>query len=185
MAGCCWTRGRARSSASHGEALRRFRPGGRGRPRSADRIRPVDGDGPPGGGEEDAEQADRAAQDGVGSLERRERFERGRARPWLEVLEDPVDVIVQARGTALPGQCFGLPIVEDRSVGLPIAAVQVDQARRRCDAVYMRLPMHDLSPRERDVLGHLVAGRSNDEIAAAMGVTSRAVEAHLTRLFRR
>jgi len=42
-----------------------------------------------------------------------------------------------------------------------------------------------LSPREREVVNHLVAGRSNDEIAAARGVTTRAVEAHLTGLYDR
>lgn len=42
-----------------------------------------------------------------------------------------------------------------------------------------------LSDREREVLSHLVAGRSNDEIGAAMGIITRTVEAHLTRLYER
>lgn len=46
-------------------------------------------------------------------------------------------------------------------------------------------PAASLSPREGEVVGHLVEGRSNDEIAAAMGITTRAVEAHLTRLYDR
>lgn len=53
---------------------------------------------------------------------------------------------------------------------------------------YSRLPKptdRGLTPREHEVLGHLVAGLSNDEIAAEMGVTARAVEGHLTRLYER
>jgi DNA-binding NarL/FixJ family response regulator len=42
-----------------------------------------------------------------------------------------------------------------------------------------------LTPREHDIVGYVVAGRSNDEIAAAMGIGTRAVEAHLTRLYER
>ncbi|MDQ3552813.1 MAG: response regulator transcription factor [Chloroflexota bacterium] len=42
-----------------------------------------------------------------------------------------------------------------------------------------------LSGRERDVLERVVEGRSNDEIGVDLGVTTRTVEAHLTRLFER
>ncbi len=42
-----------------------------------------------------------------------------------------------------------------------------------------------LSSREREVLERLVEGRSNDEIGGDLGVTTRTVESHLTRLFER
>jgi len=42
-----------------------------------------------------------------------------------------------------------------------------------------------LSSREREVLEHIVNGRSNDEIGGELGVATRTVEAHLTRLFER
>lgn len=42
-----------------------------------------------------------------------------------------------------------------------------------------------LSGREREVLERVVEGRSNDEIGSDLGVTTRTVEAHLTRLFDR
>lgn len=47
-------------------------------------------------------------------------------------------------------------------------------------------PAHrDLSPREREVVEALVDGLSNDEIGARLGISTRAVEAHLTRLYER
>lgn len=42
-----------------------------------------------------------------------------------------------------------------------------------------------LSSREREVLERVVEGRSNGEISGELGVTTRTVEAHLTRLFER
>jgi DNA-binding NarL/FixJ family response regulator len=39
--------------------------------------------------------------------------------------------------------------------------------------------------REREVVALVVEGRSNDEIGAALGITSKTVEAHLRRLFDR
>ena len=42
-----------------------------------------------------------------------------------------------------------------------------------------------LTPRERAVVARLLDGRTNDEIASALGITTRTVEAHLARLFER
>jgi DNA-binding NarL/FixJ family response regulator len=42
-----------------------------------------------------------------------------------------------------------------------------------------------LSPRELDVVGLLVEGRSNDEIAGTLGIGTKTVETHLARLFER
>lgn len=39
-----------------------------------------------------------------------------------------------------------------------------------------------LTPRERDVLEHLVAGRSNKEVGLALGISPRTVEIHRARL---
>jgi DNA-binding NarL/FixJ family response regulator len=46
-------------------------------------------------------------------------------------------------------------------------------------------PLDDLSPRERDVLGHLAEGRSNQGIAEALVVTTAAVEKHVTSIFQK
>jgi len=50
-----------------------------------------------------------------------------------------------------------------------------------------RRPQGDLAltPRERSVVTELLDGRTNDEIASALGITTRTVEAHLARLFER
>lgn len=42
-----------------------------------------------------------------------------------------------------------------------------------------------LTPRERSVVVLVVDGKTNDEIAAALGITTRTVEAHLANLFER
>jgi DNA-binding NarL/FixJ family response regulator len=44
-------------------------------------------------------------------------------------------------------------------------------------------PLDDLSPRERDVLGQLAQGKSNQGIAESLVVTSAAVEKHVTNIF--
>jgi DNA-binding NarL/FixJ family response regulator len=46
-------------------------------------------------------------------------------------------------------------------------------------------PLDELSPRERDVLGHLAEGKSNQGIAEALVVTTAAVEKHVTRIFQK
>ena len=42
-----------------------------------------------------------------------------------------------------------------------------------------------LSPREVEVVALVVEGRSNDEIAARLGISVKTVESHLTRIFER
>ena len=42
-----------------------------------------------------------------------------------------------------------------------------------------------MSPREREVVGAVVDGLSNDEIAGRLGISSKTVESHLRRLFER
>ena len=46
-------------------------------------------------------------------------------------------------------------------------------------------PAHGLTPRERDVLRLLAAGRSNQEIGAALFVGPRTVEWHVGNIFRK
>lgn len=48
-----------------------------------------------------------------------------------------------------------------------------------------RTAARTLSPREHEVVTYVVDGLSNDEIADRLGVTRRAIEGHLTRLYER
>jgi DNA-binding NarL/FixJ family response regulator len=52
--------------------------------------------------------------------------------------------------------------------------------RRRHDG-----PLDELSPRERDVLGRLAEGKSNQGIAESLVVTTAAVEKHITSIFQK
>jgi DNA-binding NarL/FixJ family response regulator len=45
--------------------------------------------------------------------------------------------------------------------------------------------LDELSPRERDVLGHLAEGKSNQGIAESLVVTTAAVEKHITSIFQK
>ena len=70
----------------------------------------------------------------------------------------------------------------------PLATL-VDAIRRvgAGGLAFDRRPGEDVSltPRERSVLTLLLDGRTNDEIGQALGITTRSVEAHLSRLFER
>ena len=55
----------------------------------------------------------------------------------------------------------------------------VDAASRRSGA---RLRLEGLTPREREVMEHVVAGRHNREIAAALAISPRTVEVHKARM---
>ena len=53
-------------------------------------------------------------------------------------------------------------------------------ARRRS-----RSPLEELTPRQREILGDIAAGRSNAAIAQQRGLTQRAVEKHVSEIFGR
>mgnify|MGYP001423300723 CR=1 FL=1 len=42
-----------------------------------------------------------------------------------------------------------------------------------------------LTPRERDVMGHVATGKPNKIIAAELGVSQRTIEAHRARIFQK
>jgi DNA-binding CsgD family transcriptional regulator len=46
-------------------------------------------------------------------------------------------------------------------------------------------PPSRLTPREREVVRQVAAGQSNKEIAAALGVSVRTIEHHITNLYRK
>jgi len=84
----------------------------------------------------------------------------------LAAEERPMLAFVSPR---LNGGWFGCRVFRCRD-GAAVLAV------RDLDEVY------DLTPRELEVLGHLVGAESNGEIAAALWVTERTVRAHVERI---
>jgi FixJ family two-component response regulator len=63
-------------------------------------------------------------------------------------------------------------------------AIQRDDLRRegREQLQVIRRRYEALSPRERSVLDHVVAGRLNKQIASAIGASERTVKAHRARV---
>src|SRR5216117_1252891 len=59
----------------------------------------------------------------------------------------------------------------------PAVVSQLVGRRRRDD------PLEELTPREREVLGLMAEGRSNQAIAESLVITLRAVEKHVTSIF--
>jgi DNA-binding NarL/FixJ family response regulator len=53
------------------------------------------------------------------------------------------------------------------------------------EALAARKPQGELSARERQVLSHLAAGKSNKEIASALGIAEITVKCHLSMIFLR
>lgn len=68
-------------------------------------------------------------------------------------------------------------VAEGGSALDPEVVAQLLGRRRRDD------PLHDITPREREVLELMAEGRSNAAIAGQMVVTERAVEKHVTNIF--
>ena len=66
-------------------------------------------------------------------------------------------------------------------------AIELDEQRRQQD--HRRQQVSDrldlLTPREREVMEHVVAGETNKQIAGALGISLRAVEAHRARVMER
>ncbi|MGI9434229.1 MAG: response regulator FixJ [Geminicoccaceae bacterium] len=63
-------------------------------------------------------------------------------------------------------------------------ALQAPSAKVRRETIDPDLANHieRLTPRERDVMEHLIAGRSNKEIGLKLGISPRTVEIHRARL---
>jgi two-component system, NarL family, nitrate/nitrite response regulator NarL len=46
-------------------------------------------------------------------------------------------------------------------------------------------PIHNLSPREREILGHIARGASNKEVARALGIAEATVKIHVQHILRK
>jgi RNA polymerase sigma factor (sigma-70 family) len=88
---------------------------------------------------------------------------------------------------ALKGGAFDFlekPIDNDRLIALVGDALARDEARwqARWQAERLQERIARLTPREREVMEHVVAGRQNREIAAQMSISARTVEVYKARL---
>jgi DNA-binding NarL/FixJ family response regulator len=68
-------------------------------------------------------------------------------------------------------------VAEGGSALDPLVVAELVGRNRRDD------PIEDLSPREREVLGLMAEGRSNQAISRKLVISSRAVEKHVTSIF--
>ena len=93
---------------------------------------------------------------------------RGRAYLLKERVSDVAQLVRAIREVASGGS-----VVDPKIIEVLIAA------RERAT----QSPLHDLTPREREVLGEIAQGRNNAAIAADLFLTERAVEKHINAIF--
>lgn len=76
------------------------------------------------------------------------------------------------------------PVSEEYLLAAILRALERDrlmrQARAELEAIAERL--NTLTPREREVLGHVVAGRLNKQIAADLGIVEKTIKVHRSRV---
>jgi FixJ family two-component response regulator len=63
-------------------------------------------------------------------------------------------------------------------------AVEIDRVAREAEieVAAMRQRLASLTPREREVLAHVVAGRLNKQIAADLGTVEKTIKVHRARI---
>src|SRR5262249_9033721 len=89
-----------------------------------------------------------------------------------------VGCLLKDRGSDVGGFAGAVRRVGEGGSALDPAVVSELVGRRRRDD-----PLEELTPREREVLGLMAEGKSNQAIAENLVVTLRAVEKHVTSIF--
>jgi DNA-binding NarL/FixJ family response regulator len=127
-----------------------------------------------------AAQTIREKHPGVGVLVLSAHVEPGYALELLADNAEGVGYLLKDRVSDLEEFAAALRRVGEGGSALdPTVVSELVGRRRRED------PLEQLTPREREVLGLMAEGRSNAAIAAAMFVTERAVEKHVTSIFQK
>lgn len=126
--------------------------------------------------------------DGIGLL--RALLARGFSRPVILVTargDVPVAVQAMKQGAAdfIEKPCTDLRLLEAIANALDAKEAPLSDGRpdRAVEAARARLAL--LSPREREVLGLLAAGRPNKQVAHVLGLSPRTVEIHRGRMMAR
>jgi DNA-binding NarL/FixJ family response regulator len=92
----------------------------------------------------------------------------GRAYLLKERVSDPRDIADAVKAVASGGSVVDSKVIE----------VLVHARRNGASS-----PLHDLTPREHEVLSELAQGKSNGAIAESLVLTKRAVEKHINAIF--
>ena len=122
--------------------------------------------------------------DGLGTTLVREAATRGRPATLVLSSFDQRQYISSAIRNGAQGFLLKTATLEQvaeaiRTVSRGGLAFTVDQLRAS------QAPALDLSDRDRGIIEHIQTGKSNDEIAVAMGLSRKTVEASLSRMFER
>jgi DNA-binding NarL/FixJ family response regulator len=122
--------------------------------------------------------------DGLGTSLVREASERGRPATLVLSTFDQRQYVSSALRNGAQGFLLKTATLEQVADAIRIVsrgglAFTAEQLRTS------QAPAPDLSARERGIVEHIQSGRSNDEIAAVMGLSRKTVEASLSRLYER
>jgi DNA-binding NarL/FixJ family response regulator len=115
---------------------------------------------------------------GVGVLVLSQYIEPAYAMELLAESDEGVGYLLKDRVSDVNEFADAVRRVADGGSALDPAIVSQLVGRRRGDD-----PLGELTPREREVLGLMAEGRSNQGIAQRLVVTERAVEKHVTSIF--
>lgn len=122
--------------------------------------------------------------DGLGTSLVREASERGRPATLVLSTFDQRQYVSSALRNGAQGFLLKTATLEQVADAIRI----VSQGGLAFTAEQLRTsqaPAPDLSARERGIVEHIQSGKSNDEIAAVMGLSRKTVEASLSRLYER
>lgn len=106
--------------------------------------------------------------------------------------EDPFDERIEAIIAALNGACARFETLADdvRAIGLLVArlgagrSTAIDLSRLTANPVFRGGPSN-ASKREKEILSHLLSGKSNREISGELGISEKTVKNHLWKLYRK